>query len=637
MEPNHVLRHRSLKALTPYIPDAWEAWLRRTGLYHKYPTIPDGLRAGFAVGLSNPAQSFTPPNNPSIEEFAHIFEETVNKEIAKGRYIGPFDLNTIENLLGPIQTAPLSLVPKPGKPGKFRLVQNLSFPHKPSPSGISSVNSRVDPDRFPTQYSTFQITCLLISYLPPGSQAAVRDVAEAYRTVPSHPSQWPSLAIRLADNKFAVDTSFCFGFAPSGGIYGKIGEAGTDILRAAGIGPIARWVDDHIFFRIPRRYLSEFNRIRSLIAERITKEGGYRVRGGRSWIAGGKLPNDEIEEFDEDMSSPIQDLSQSSPRTHEDQQFCYNLNDIDKITDQLGIPWEPSKDIPFTLKPTFIGLEWDLSKRMVTLTEAKRIKYVNALMDWRSRRTHSLAEVQKLHGKLLHASLILPAGRAYLTNLEAMIPIFGDTPLMPRTPPRETPEDIAWWINTLSRLPLPSIPISPPSQVADFQAFSDASSGFGIGITIGSRWRAWRLKPGWDTDGRDISWAEGLGFEFLIRAICASCPPGSCFKVLGDNIGVVEGWANGRSRNRKVNHIFRRIHSILQDSKCQAIARYVPSASNPADGPSRGVYPPAHLILPQIPIHRDLLPFVEDCHPNLNPPPSSFTLPPSHSRTKQTP
>ena len=198
----------------------------------------------------------------------------------------------------------------------------------------------------------------------------------------------------------------------------------------------------------------------------------------------------------------------------------------------------------------------------------------NTLMDWRSRCTHSLMEVQKLHGKLLHVLLILPASQAYLTNLEAMISIFSDTPLMPRIPPWETPEDIAWWINTLSHLPLPSIPISPPSQVTDFQAFLDASSGFSISIIIGGRWHAWCLKPGWDMNGHNISWAEGLRFEFLIHAICAACSPGSYFKVLRDNIGIVKGWANSCSRN---------------------------------------------------------------CHPNLNPPPSLFTLPPCHSRMKQTP
>ena len=445
MGPRTALKLRRAKALTPYVPEAWEQWLRACNLIHRYPSIPNGLRHGFHAGLANLTSAFTPPNNPSIELHPSIFKEIVDKEFAKGRYIGPFDLETISGLLGPIQTAPLSLVPKPGKPGKFRLVQNLSFPHNSPSDGTSSVNSRVDPDQFPTHYSTFHIMSLLVSRLPPGSEAAVRDVAEAYRTIPSHPSQWPSLAIRLSNDEFAIDTSLCFGFAPSGGIYGKLGEAGADIMRHIGIGPIARWVDDHIFFRIRREHLPAHNHLRMSLAKQILEKGGYITEGGWSWFAGGKLPNDRTEEFDEDMSCPLEDLSQSSPRSVHDQQFCYNIKDIDSISDQLGIPWELSKDVPFSSRPTFIGLIWDLSARTVTLTETKREKYVSAITDWEAKRTHTLEEVQKLHGKLLHASVIFPAGRAHLVNLEAMLGIFGNNPFMPRTPPRATPEDISWW------------------------------------------------------------------------------------------------------------------------------------------------------------------------------------------------
>lgn len=38
-----------------------------------------------------------------------------------------------------------------------------------------------------------------------------------------------------------------------------------------------------------------------------------------------------------------------------------------------------SLDIPFTSKPTFISLVWDLSECTATLTETKRVKYVNTI------------------------------------------------------------------------------------------------------------------------------------------------------------------------------------------------------------------------------------------------------------------
>jgi hypothetical protein len=69
----------------------------------------------------------------------------------------------------------------------------------------------------------------------------------------------------------------------------------------------------------------------------------------------------------------------------------------------------------------FIGLSWDLEKCMVSLVEGKAEKYLPSITDWSAQSTHSLKEVQKLYGKLLHASLVFFTGHAYLTSLEAML------------------------------------------------------------------------------------------------------------------------------------------------------------------------------------------------------------------------
>ena len=68
--------------------------------------------------------------------------------------------------------------------------------------------------------------------LPPGSQASVPDVAEAYRTVPANPSQWPGLVIRpQAEDQFAVNVCNNFGLASAGSVYRTIVDAGADIFR----------------------------------------------------------------------------------------------------------------------------------------------------------------------------------------------------------------------------------------------------------------------------------------------------------------------------------------------------------------------------------------------------------------------
>jgi hypothetical protein len=46
---------------------------------------------------------------------------------------------------------------------------------------------------------------------------------------------------------------------------------------------------------------------------------------------------------------------------------------------------------------------------------------------------------------------------------------------------------------------LVSLPISPPQDFIDLNAFSDASSGVGITVIVSGCWRAWRLLPRWQT------------------------------------------------------------------------------------------------------------------------------------------
>jgi hypothetical protein len=201
-------------------------------------------------------KTYTPPNTTSVDNYHEAFDNTIQAEFKKGRYIGPLSKAKVEELIGPFQTSPLSIIPKPGKPGKFRLIQNLSHPaHPPSTANSpphTSINSHIDSDDFPCTYGTFETVYLLIARLPEGLQAAVRDIKEAYRTIPLHHSQWPGMVVKLQDDDdvFAIDTCDSFGLSSGGGVYSRVADMGVVLLRRKGIGPICKWVDDHIFIRI---------------------------------------------------------------------------------------------------------------------------------------------------------------------------------------------------------------------------------------------------------------------------------------------------------------------------------------------------------------------------------------------------
>ena len=273
----------------------------------------------------------------------------------------------------------------------------------------------MDADTFLCTWGTFATICFTIYNLPPGSQAAIRDVAEAYRTIPVIPEQWPGLVVRLlGDDEFAINTCNNFGLASAGGIYGEIGDATLDIFCAQGIGPIFRWVDDHILFRIqgkPFLGLLPFNMHRHLSGEHCTaynvshlqwhstimQNGGRSQSGSCFWYMGQDMPDDLPAEFDKDAACPITDISQLPNRSPHDSLFTYCDVDIDAISEQLGIPWEPSKTMPFSSIVPYLGFEWNLSELTVAITEDKKTKYRTAIRDWLPNLTHNLEETQKLY------------------------------------------------------------------------------------------------------------------------------------------------------------------------------------------------------------------------------------------------
>ena len=171
---------------------------------------------------------------------------------------------------------------------------------------------------------------------------------------------------------------------------------------------------------------------------------------------------------------------------------------------------------------------------------------------------HDLLEMQRLYGKLLHATLVIPAGRAYLTGLEAMLALFDNSPFRPCTPPRSTPNDLDWWQHQLRRA-IVSIPLCRPQPLMNYEAYSDASSGFGVVITVGPRWWAWKLAARWKSQGRDIQWAEAVGFELLARCVFSLSGEGEHIMLHSNNRGVVEGWWKCCSANKPTNHVFRRV------------------------------------------------------------------------------
>ena len=138
-------------------------------------------------------------------------------------------------------------------------------------------------------------------------------------------------------------------------------------------------------------------------------------------------------------------LSSTSVQTAEDQVFTYANVDIDKLSDHLGIKWEASKLISFEKEVSYLGFCWNLHTCVVHLPYEKKVTQLAVITEWGKKCMYNLIKMQRLYGKLLHAILVVPAGHAHLTSLEAMLTSFNNNPFHPHTPPQSTLEYLDWW------------------------------------------------------------------------------------------------------------------------------------------------------------------------------------------------
>ncbi|KAE8182383.1 hypothetical protein CF336_g8569, partial [Tilletia laevis] len=264
----------------------------------------------------------------------------------------------------------------------------------------------------PTTWNSFRDMCAAILRHPRTAQAFVRDVVSAFRQIPMHPSQWAGTVVEW-NGAFYVDLFLAFGLGPACGVYGLFADAFADIVRAEGLATTAHWVDDNVFIRVLQRDLPRVNIRRKLLHKTIT--GGPQRRGGRLfWTSVDGV------EHTEDYAQPLK----SQPGA-EDGYNC-SLADIDRISAQLGWPWEPEKDSPWSTIFKYAGIVYNIATREVALPESKREKYLATNAETREQAAaqggrHQLPVIERLHGQCQWARNVYTEGKWHLAGLQAFI------------------------------------------------------------------------------------------------------------------------------------------------------------------------------------------------------------------------
>ena len=245
---SHLLAFQNLHPIQacPAIPDSCKEIITPLKLYEwgqLLSTHPDkefvryilqGIQDGFRIGYDRnctrvSAKHNLPPRNPAA------ITEYLQNELRLGRITKcPSGEGHRE-----IHISPIGIIPKKNKPGKWRLIVDLS-----SPDG-ASVNDGISSEWSSISYPSVDHLSKLVLSEGRGSYLVKADIKEAYRMVPIHPDDLPLLGISW-DNTLYLDRVLPFGLRSAPKIFSAIADAIQWMLVQQGVSRCLHYLDDFI-------------------------------------------------------------------------------------------------------------------------------------------------------------------------------------------------------------------------------------------------------------------------------------------------------------------------------------------------------------------------------------------------------
>jgi len=208
--------------------EAFKSWLLR------------GICNGFRIGI--PADfscSSSQRNMPSAYEHEEVVQAYLGREVTLGR-MSKLDSAEVASLasLG-LQISPFGVIPKRHRPGKWRLIVNLSAPWG------ESANSAINPELSSISYTSIDQAATLVYALGKGCLLAKLDLQEAYRAVPVHPADQPKLGVRWKGDVY-IDRALPFGLRSAPKLFSAISDACMWILHTHGVRFGLHYLDDFL-------------------------------------------------------------------------------------------------------------------------------------------------------------------------------------------------------------------------------------------------------------------------------------------------------------------------------------------------------------------------------------------------------
>ena len=222
--------------LPPHSPLKLEFWSQELASHpdrYYVAYLLEGIAKGFRIGFNRRCSLYSCSNNMPIKDPA-VVSEYLQREVQLGR------MHRHEVKSPKIHLSPLGAIPKKHKPGKWRLIVDLS-----SPAG-ASINDGISTEWSSVSYVSIDHLSSLVISTGKGALLVKADIKEAYRMLSIHPEDQALLGVCWEGNIY-TDRALPFGLRSAPKIFSAVADALQWIVVKKGVRNLLYYLDDFIF------------------------------------------------------------------------------------------------------------------------------------------------------------------------------------------------------------------------------------------------------------------------------------------------------------------------------------------------------------------------------------------------------
>ena len=258
---------------------------------------------------------------------------------------------------GKLFLAPLFVIPKPNN--KWRTIVHLSFKDKPY---MRTINECLYEHMKTVQYVRFSEVVKLVANAGIGAWIFLVDAQDAYYRVPIHPDDWKYMGIEW-DDKYWVFRSLQMGLSSSPRIYTAFADAVEYVC---------------VKYNLDIAFLNGIQQLRHY----------------------------------------IDDFFGALPKKEDAYRLYHALFTVFEI---LGIPTKWEKCTEPGTRAKILGWIYDTIAQMVLLPDDKKQLILDMIRQIKTNKKATIKFLQKLIGRLQHASQVIFPGKAFVRKLEALL------------------------------------------------------------------------------------------------------------------------------------------------------------------------------------------------------------------------